>query len=666
MNWENIAESKIVTDLGLTLFHSIWEIAIISLVLFIALALSRKSSSRFRYTVSLAALLFTFLFPVFTFVSISQTADISLDTLGFPDSNEVLLDGNYRSGDDLPRTMANSDHASAENRTASFSLSMQQAVPSIFPAAVGLWLLGVAFFSIRILGGFWQVRRYKTFGVSQPDDIWIDRFAELSSRLQIRNKVELLCSNIVATPIAVGLFKPLIIVPASVFLQIPPRELETIIAHELIHIRRYDPFVNLIQNAIETALFYHPGVWWISAKVRSEREFAADAAVLSIFENSSVTYANALASLEEIRHLAKHTTPSIVTAANGGNLMQRIKRILQKNTEKAGASSAWPAGLALVLISAVITASFSFSSSPLVNAQSKTSDRKLAIGFVSIPPVDRSDNPPKDSFATAQILIDKLRSHKVPAIGFVQGSMISDGEKLFPVRAEIVKMWRDAGFEIGVGGYKHIRFFDTPFDEYTANVEKNLDAIKPVIAEKNITPKYFSYPYLNTGRSDDNHIRFEKWLQDRGLTSVKYTVDNNEWMYSHAYDLARNDNDIDLMKEIRSAFLDYMGKMFDHYESYSKQMFGRDIAQTMVLTPSRLVADSADDLFGMIEKRGYAFVPMNVAQADEAYKTPESFADEAGISWFERWSISQGKPLLDEPEVDQSVQSAWKAKNTKN
>jgi len=116
------------------------------------------------------------------------------------------------------------------------------------------------------------------------------------------------------------------------------------------------------------------------------------------------------------------------------------------------------------------------------------------------------------------------------------------------------------------------------------------------------------------------------------------------------------------MKEIRTAFIDYMSRMFDHYEKYSSEMFGRDIAQTMVLTPSRLVADSADDLFGMIKKRGYQFVTMSNAQADPAYQSSESFFGNSGISWFERWRMKQGQQLLDEPKVDPLVQKIWDVK----
>lgn len=147
--------------------------------------------------------------------------------------------------------------------------------------------------------------------------------------------------------------------------------------------------------------------------------------------------------------------------------------------------------------------------------------------------------------------------------------------------------------------------------------------------------------------------------------SVKYTIDNNEWLYSYAYDMARNDNDVNTMNEIRAAFLEYMTKMFDHYEAYSAEMFGRDINQTMVLTPSRLVADSADDLFGMIQKRGYQFVSMDEALKDEAYQTQENFVGKSGISWFERWTLAQGKKLREEPKVNESVQKIWDANKSK-
>jgi peptidoglycan/xylan/chitin deacetylase (PgdA/CDA1 family) len=415
--------------------------------------------------------------------------------------------------------------------------------------------------------------------------------------------------------------------------------------------------VNIFQSIAEILFFYHPAVWWISAEIRREREFAADAAVLNATD-SRVVYATALANLEEIRHLTMKNAPSIAMAANGGNLMQRIQRILDKKTEASRANSVWSTGMALALTSVLLLALFSFSPRSVVNGQKRdTGGRKLAIGFVSIPPLDRSTDPPKDADATARLLIAKLQQYKVPAIGFLSGGMVSDGEKLFPVRANIVRMWRDAGFDVGIGGFKHLPFRDQPLDAYIANVEKNERVAKQVLGDKN-TVRYFSYPYLYT-RNNDDHQKFEKWLSDRGLTSVKYTIDNNEWIYSYAYDVARMDNDLNTMKEVRSAFIDYMAKMFDHYEMYSVETFGREIPETMVLTPSRLVTDTADDLFGMIKKRGYSFVSMETALADPAFQTAENYEGESGISWFDRWTLTAGKRLKDEPEVAPFIQKMW-------
>jgi hypothetical protein len=137
-------------------------------------------------------------------------------------------------------------------------------------------------------------------------------------------------------------------------------------------------------------------------------------------------------------------------------------------------------------------------------------------------------------------------------------------------------------------------------------------------------------------------------------------------MYSYAYDMARNARDQNAMKEIRDSYLAYMSKMFDHYEAYSAEMFGRDIPQTLVLTPSGLTADTADEFFEMARKRGYSFVSVNEAQEDPAYKTKESFYREAGISWFERWAMAKGERLRSEPEVDQSILATWNEKKARS
>lgn len=664
----NFAEMQIFHNLGWTLLHSLWQIALVAACLWIVLSFTVRASANLRYLLACFALCLALVLPCLTYIWLTDSAakeqaQISnlksqISNLKFQISEEekqsVLLNG-----------VAKKVEAS-KSETPLWSLKLETwNLELILPFLVWIWLFGVSIFALRTVGGLWQLRVLHYMNTKPVDNEWKQRFFSLREKIGISKAAQILESTTVAAPIVMGWLKPVVLVPASAFAGLAPAQLEAILAHELIHIRRHDFLINLIQTAVEILLFYHPCVWWISHTIRNEREFACDDAVVKLY-GERLNYAHALANLETLRYMARNRPPQLSPAANGGKLMNRIQRILQKETEIKRANSLWSAGLACALISAFLLITFSAGNNIPVNAESKAKSKKLAVGFVSIPPVDRSDNPPHDSQATTQILIEKLKAHKIPAIGFVQGSMISDGEKLYPVRAEMVRAWRDAGFEVGIGGFKHIWFYDTPFESYVANTEKNEAIAKRILAEKNLPLRYFSYPFLNTGKTVEDTQRFENWLNQRGLRSVKYSFDNQEWMYSYAYDMARKDNDLNTMKELRAEFLAYMEKMLTHYEAYSQEMFERDIAQTMVLTSSRLVADTSDGLFGMFEKRGYTFVSIDEAQSDEAYQTPDNFAGvKAGISWFERWTMAKGGKLREEPEVSAFVEEVWNARKSK-
>lgn len=663
MNFEFLVNSPHVENLGWTLVHSFWQISLVASLLFVALKAAARASANFRYLLSGAALILALVLPVTTFVLLERGKTKTVvtanelktkDKILLPEANpkDELLSANERN---QLQTNAVSSPVDSLN---DWKIYLENRFAAILPVLVWFWLAGVLLFAARTSGGLWRLRCLKTRKLAETSPEWQKKFADLCLQVGVSGKTRLRESALVAAPIVIGWLKPVVLIPCGALLGLAPAQIEAIIVHELMHIRRADFLVNFLQTLVEILLFYHPCAWWISANIRREREFVCDDLVVR-FYGEPLVYARALANLEQFRREAKQAAPQLSLAANGGNLMKRIQRILQKETEIKRANSLWSAALAFVFISALLLMIFSGKNSIAVNASVKKGDKKIAIGFVSIPPVDRSDNPPHDSYATAQLLIEKLKKHRVPAIGFLQGGIISDGEKLFPVRAEIARLWRDANFEIGIGGYKHIWFYHTPFDEYAANVEKNEKIAKQILGEKNLQLRYFSYPFLNTGKSTEEKERFESWLAARNLRSVKYTFDNQEWMYSYAYDMARKDNDLNTMKEIRREFLDYMTKMLGHYEAYSEEMFGRQIPQTMVLTPSRLIADTADELFGLLEKRDYAFVPMDEAQADEAYQTKENYTGDSGISWFERWQMARGLRLREEPGVSQTVQKIW-------
>jgi len=662
----------LIETLGWTLLHSIWQGAAVAIIFFIVLRLIKKATANARYLTACAALCLFASLPAITFVRLARdfsTSDKIEKTILENQSNraenafpETPLSGSFEMKESKN---GNEDRAKNEPNAIQINLAwLEKQASPILPMLVWLWFLGVALTALRLSGGFWRLRELQRESIEAISSEWNKRFLRLTLELKINPMVRMLESSLVSTPLTIGWLKPLVIIPTSAFLHLAPHELETIIKHELIHIRRYDYLVNVIQSFVETAFFYHPGVWWISAVVRREREFACDDAVIQSSEDK-FTYARALANLEQFRISANNKQSQLTLAASGGKLTERIRRIVEpKNNFRASRSIPLAAGFVVLFVTAMLINAFTKPSNFSVIAENQTKTKKMAIGFVSIPPVDRLRDAPKDSQATASLMITKLAQHKIPAIGFVLGGAVSDGENLFPARAEIVRMWRDAGLEIGIGSFKHIWFYDTPYDDYINSVEKNEKVTKQILAEKNLPLRYFSYPYLNTGKTAEDKEKFENWLTTRGLRSVKYTFDNQEWMYSYAYEAARKDGDSEKMQRIRAEFLDYMAKMLAHYEAYSQEMFGRDIAQTLVLTASRLVADTSDELFGMFETRGYEFVSMDEAQKDAAYQTEEKFVNsKSGISWFERWQMAQGKKLRDEPRVDADVWKFWNEVN---
>ena len=146
-------------------------------------------------------------------------------------------------------------------------------------------------------------------------------------------------------PTVIGWLKPVVLLPASALAGLAPHQMEAILAHELAHIRRHDYLVNLFQTVVETLLFYHPAVWWLSRRIRAERENCCDDLAVSLC-GDPVAYAAALAELEGLRS----TTGDSVLAATGGSLLQRVRRLLGAPSH-AGRAPGWlAAGLALLVV----------------------------------------------------------------------------------------------------------------------------------------------------------------------------------------------------------------------------------------------------------------------------------------------------------------------------
>ncbi len=210
---------------------------------------------------------------------------------------------------------------------------------------VGAWALGVLFLSIRLTGALFYLHRLTRRATGPLRDPWIGTVGRLAKVAGLRGPVRAIESDEIAVPSVVGWLSPVLLLPVGGLIGLTPREVEGILAHEIAHIRRHDSIVNLLQTIAETVLFYHPAVWWVSHRIRVEREFCCDDLAVAICGDREV-YARALAGLVGLRR----STPGLAPAADGGSVPARIARILLPRPTHAASSTLWTATFGIVLL----------------------------------------------------------------------------------------------------------------------------------------------------------------------------------------------------------------------------------------------------------------------------------------------------------------------------
>jgi bla regulator protein blaR1 len=298
--------------LGWTLVDFVWQGAVLGCATAALLALMRNARAEHRYLVACTALMLCFAWPAWELsVRLGQPVDVitAIDMSG---------------------------------RHFSYSLS-GSAVLDFFNThlamVVGLWAACAAALAMRLAAGLLWIGRVVHDEKAHPQ--WQAHAAQLARQFGIGRTVHVRVLAQLASPVTIGWLRPAILLPASLVTGMPPHLLEALIAHEMAHVRRFDYLVNLGQNVIEMLLFYHPTVWWISRRIRVERELIADE-LAAQQTGDPRTLALALSELEKMQFSGL----GLAVGANDGDLVSRIRRLVQPDTQTINWKAAIPvAGL---------------------------------------------------------------------------------------------------------------------------------------------------------------------------------------------------------------------------------------------------------------------------------------------------------------------------------
>jgi len=313
--------------LGMTLLQFLWQGLLVGVSCAVGLSLLRNAAPVCRYLLACTALLACVLWPAFELYSRlhgQATASIASDLL---------------------ELAAQSVNASALTWNPAIWLRQM----------VGLWAICAALLAVRMLLGLWWIDRRSRHNLPQhhsAQQYWQQRVGHLSARFGVRRNVQLKLVENVASPITAGYWKPVVLLPVALLSGMPADLVEALLAHEMAHIRHHDYLINLLQNLIETLLFYHPAVWWISHRIRIERELMADDFAASKLGEPR-RLALALSELEKLQF----STHQMALAANGGNLMVRIQRLCRPAPRALNWKAALPMlGVALACLTIYVEA----------------------------------------------------------------------------------------------------------------------------------------------------------------------------------------------------------------------------------------------------------------------------------------------------------------------
>jgi HEAT repeat protein/beta-lactamase regulating signal transducer with metallopeptidase domain len=333
---------------GWSLVHSVWEGAIIALALGMFLKLVDQRRATLRYAAAVVALLLVVVLPPLTALRTQEPAPLAVPLIHNPDPNPLPQESYSasESGFDVDQKSAESGTISPREETGSSIppvtwAAIRPYLRQAFPWLVGLWALGVLILSCRLLGAWLRARQLRVDGTSGVDPSYQQVLELIVAKLGVLRPVRLLQSTIIQVPAVIGWLRPVVLIPATLINGLTVPQLEAILAHELAHIRRHDYLVNLLQALVETLLFYHPAVWWISRQARQEREHCCDDVAIRACGDRRL-YAGALLTLEE------HRAMTLMPAATGGDLLARIRRIAAPRLSHAETSPRWLAGILAV------------------------------------------------------------------------------------------------------------------------------------------------------------------------------------------------------------------------------------------------------------------------------------------------------------------------------
>ncbi|HJZ64657.1 MAG TPA: polysaccharide deacetylase family protein, partial [Candidatus Acidoferrum sp.] len=247
--------------------------------------------------------------------------------------------------------------------------------------------------------------------------------------------------------------------------------------------------------------------------------------------------------------------------------------------------------LAFLLI-ALASAQFAF-------AQTQP-QRRVAITVDDLPASAAQSMSAQEITDMTTRIVGTLKQQQIPAVGFVNENKLYLKVGEVDARIAALNQWLDAGLELGNHAYSHPSFNKVGLKDFEESVIRGETVTKTLLAQHNMKMRYFRHPFLDVGRDLQSRQEVESFLTNRGYRIAPVTLDPEDWAFAPIYDAARRSGDTALQQQIVTAFLKYAEAVFDYDEKFSRELFGHEPPQVILLHGNNLEGDHLAELLDLL------------------------------------------------------------------
>lgn len=268
---------------------------------------------------------------------------------------------------------------------------------------------------------------------------------------------------------------------------------------------------------------------------------------------------------------------------------------------------------------------------------------EVCFTFDDLPVVGYSQHTVGQHKKITEKLLASVQAYGIPATGFVNEDKLYTAGAPDSLKIGLLRLWLENGLELGNHSFSHQNYHKVSFKVYTEDILKGETICRELVSGYAKEFQYFRHPYLRIGKSKEAHDSLSAFLHAHGYVEAPVSIDNADYLFAAAYDKALLRNDQALMQKIGESYIRYMEEKLQFYQEKSQELFGRNIRHILLLHANALNADYLAGLADMYRRNGYGFISLKAALEDPAYQTSINSYGDWGISWIDRWAMSQGK-----------------------